>query len=79
MKINGEDHTFTSNDFNLFCKHYGIKENPKLCYAHRIYSQPQYTYSTQAIEFIVEEIKKDPENIIQNLKKNKLTPGAKEF
>lgn len=32
--------------------------------------------------YIVDEIKKDPENIIQNLKskkKNKLTPGAKEF
>lgn len=45
-------------------------------------SQPQYSYSLQTIDFIVEEIKKDPENIIQNLKnhkKNKSTPGAKEF
>lgn len=38
----------------------------------------------QAIEFILDETKKDPENILDNLKerlktKNKLTPGAKEF
>lgn len=74
-------HKFTSNDFNLFCKYYGIKENSKLCYAYKVYSQPQYSYSLQTIDFIVDEIKKDPENIILNLKKqkNKSTPGAKEF
>lgn len=48
-----------------------------------MFSQPQYSYSLQTIDFIVDEIKKDSENIIQNLKekmkKNKLTPGAKEF
>ncbi|MBQ8189821.1 MAG: hypothetical protein IJZ44_08595 [Lachnospiraceae bacterium] len=27
-----------------------------------------YGYSIQTIDFIVEEIKKDPENIIQNLR-----------
>lgn len=35
------------------------------------------------MDFIVDEIEKDPENIIQNLEgkneKNKSTPGAKEF
>lgn len=33
-----------------------------------MFSQPQYSYSLQTIDFIIEEIKKDPENIIQNLK-----------
>ena len=35
----------------------------------------------QAIELIVGEVLKDPENIVENLKKekNKLTPEAKEF
>lgn len=68
--------------FRLFCDYYSIKENTKLCYISRMFSQPQYSYSLQTIDFIVEEIKKDPENIIQNLKnhkKNKSTPGAKEF
>lgn len=73
---------FNMYHFNLFCKHYGIKENNKLCFVSRMFSQPQYSYSLQTIDFIVDEIKKDPENIIQNLKKaqkNKSTPGAKEF
>ena len=40
-------------------------------------------YTQVVNKLIVDEIKKDPENIIQNLKeriqKNKSTPGAKEF
>ncbi|MBO5692128.1 MAG: hypothetical protein J6R96_09760, partial [Spirochaetaceae bacterium] len=43
----------------------------RLCYIHKQYSQPTYSYSMQAIEFIVNEIKKDPINIIENLKKTK--------
>lgn len=74
---------FNMFHFNLFCKYYEIKSNPKLCYTIKTFSQPQYSYSLQTIDFIVNEIKKDPENIIKNLKdkiqKNKSTPGAKEF
>lgn len=74
---------FNMYHFNLFCKHYEIKGNDKLCFVSRMFSQPQYSYSLQTIDFIVDEIKKDPEHIIQNLKerlqKNKSTPGAKEF
>lgn len=79
----GEEKEFNRYHFNLLCKYYNIKDNPKWCYLHTQFANPNYTYSIQAIEFIVEEIKKDPENIIGNikerLKKNKLTPGAKEF
>lgn len=74
---------FNMYHFNLFCKYYDIKNNKKLCYISKMFSQPQYSYSLQTIDFIVDEIKKDPDNIIQNLKKkvqkNKSTPGAKEF
>ena len=77
------DIDFNKYHFDLFNKYFGIKENFRMCYINKMYSQPQYNYSQQAIDFIVEEIKKDPENIIQNLKeklqKNKSTPGAKEF
>lgn len=77
------DIKFNRYHFNLFCKYYDIKGNGKLCYTSKMFSQPQYSYSLQTIDFIVEEIRKDPENIIQNLKdkmqKNKSTPGAKEF
>lgn len=57
--------------FGLFTKVYGIKENEKYCYIHRQYAQPSYTYSVQAIDLIVEEIVKDPQNIVENLKKAK--------
>ena len=38
--------------FNLFNVVYVLKENPKFCYVHKQYSQPSYTYSMQAVEFI---------------------------
>lgn len=59
---------FNRYHFNLFSSYYNIKENPKMCYVHRNNKEPTYSYSQQAIDFIVEEIKKDPEHIIQNLK-----------
>lgn len=62
------DGFLNSFGFNLFCKYYSLKENEKYCYVYKAHSQPSYTYSIQAIDFIVEEIKKDPENIIQTLK-----------
>lgn len=72
---------FNRSSFINFCKYYNLKENENYCFIYKAYSNPQYTYSIQTIDFIVEEIKKDPENILQNLKKakNKSTPGAKEF
>lgn len=68
MLVNGESQEFNASHFNLFCKHFGLKNNTKLCYTYTVTSQPQYSYSMLAIDFIVEEIKKDPEHIIQNLK-----------
>lgn len=66
LMYNNEPKDFNSYHFDLFCKYYSIKENPKLCYQHQL--THTYGYSIQTIDFIVEEIKKDPENIIQNLK-----------
>lgn len=62
----GDEKEFNSYHFNLFCKYYNIKGNPKLCYQHQL--THTYGYSIQTIDFIVEEIKKDPDNIIQNLR-----------
>lgn len=77
---------FTQYTFQLFVSYYGLKSNEQFCYAYKTSSTPLYSYSQQAIDLIVDEIKKDPENIIQNLKeqilkrnKEKITPGAKEF
>lgn len=65
----GNSAKFTSFHFTNFCKHFGLKENDKYCYVHRQFTTPQYSYSQQAIDFIVEELKKDPDNILDNIKK----------
>lgn len=59
---------FNKYHFNLFSNYYGIKSEPKFCYAYKIHATPTYSYSIQAIDFIVDEIKKDPEHIVQSLK-----------
>ena len=69
MLYNGAPTDFNSYHFNLFTKYYHLKEDSRYCYPHKQYEKPTYTYSIQAIDFIVGEIKKDPEHIIQNLKK----------
>jgi hypothetical protein len=71
LQASGIEFTMNQYIFDLFNKAYGIKENEKYCYVHRQYAQPSYTYSMQAIDLIVGEIQKDPENIVANLKKAK--------
>ena len=60
--------TFNQYHFHLFANYYDIKSNPKFCYINTINETPSYSYSIQAIDFIVDEFKKDPKNIIQTLK-----------
>lgn len=66
----GISFTFNQYHFQLFANYYDIKKNPKFCYVNTIPEIPIYSYLIQAIDFIVEEIRKDPEHIIQNLKEN---------
>lgn len=60
--------SFNNYHFNLFAKFYNLQENDLFCYVHQIGKYRQKTYSSRTIDFIVDEIKKDPENIIKNLK-----------
>ena len=60
--------SFNTFHFDLFCKYFRIKDNQVWCYVYKPYTQPNYTYSMQAIEFITEEIRKAPENILDNIK-----------
>lgn len=69
LYYNGNITRFTSFHFTNFCKYFGIKENERFCYVHRQFSTPQYSYSLQTVEFIFEELRKDPENILNNIKK----------
>ncbi len=53
-----------------FCNYYNIKSNEKWCFVVKQFSDLKYAYSMQAVEFIVEEIKKDPDNILNNIRKS---------
>ncbi|MDU5742856.1 MAG: DUF3644 domain-containing protein [Finegoldia magna] len=59
---------FTAYVLTQFINFYNIKENDKYCYKHKIGNNNSYTYSQQFIEFIVDEISKDPLNIVESLK-----------
>lgn len=78
--FNGDKTTFNQYHFRLFVNYFGLKENEKMCFVYQVSSQPQYSYSQQAIDFIFDEIKKAPATIIGNLKEKvkKSTPGAKD-
>lgn len=69
LKYNGNETQFNSFHFNNFCKHFGLKNNSVYCYAHKQYTNPQYSYSQKAIDFIITELKKDSEHILDNIKK----------
>ena len=71
----GIDLKFNQYHFKLFCNYFNIKSNPKFCFINKIEAYPTYSYSLGAIDFIVNEIKKDPNNIISNLKE-KLKKGS---
>lgn len=86
LKHKGEPKTFTTADRDLFIKFYDMKNKPEFSYRHEIGQSAhshQYTYSTKAIDFIVQTISEKPDGIIEELKKAlqkgaKSTPGAKD-
>lgn len=69
LLFNGAEVEMNMYHFNHFTKYFGMKENEKLCFTYLISTQPQYSYSQQAIDFIFEEIKKAPGTILDDLKK----------
>ena len=69
LYYNGNIVKFSSFHFTNFCKYFNIKENERFCYIHKQFSQPQYSYSLQTVEFIIDELEKDPKHILDNIKK----------
>jgi len=78
LLYHGEAITFNRFHFSNVIKYFGIKDNEKHCWKYAVGNTTFYRYSLQALEFIVDQLKRDPEHILDNIK-NKLTPGAKEF
>jgi len=52
--------TFTTYCLNLFVQYYNMKTSQLYAFEHVVGNATQYTYSQQAAEFIVSEIKKSP-------------------
>lgn len=59
---------FTSYVLTQFINFYNIKDNKKYCYNHKVGKTITSTYSQSFIEFIVNEIKKDPKNFVESIK-----------
>lgn len=72
LMYNGNEVEMNMYHFRNFTSYFGLKENERMCFTYQISTQPQYSYSQQAIDFIYEEIKKAPSTILDDLKK-KLT------
>ncbi|HGF8060335.1 TPA: DUF3644 domain-containing protein [Enterococcus faecium] len=68
--LNGkkERKKFTTGDFQLFLNFYEMKSNDRYTYKHKIGKNCQYSYSRSTIDFIINEIRKNPNTIIKNLK-----------
>ncbi len=64
-------HGFNQFVLNLIIEFYDIKQDAKYAYEHVIGKQHHYTYSQQFVDFIVEEIEKNPKNFVDSLKKSK--------
>lgn len=62
------DKEFNKYHFGLFSSHFNFKNSERYCYVNRISENPTYSYSIQVIDLIVNEIKKNPDAIIQDLK-----------
>jgi len=60
---------FNKYVLGLFLDFYNIKNDSKFAYKHKIGNSYQYTYSDKLVDFIYNEIKKDPQNIVESLKK----------
>ena len=60
---------FTTHILNLIIDFYDVKDNNDLSFEHVIGNQHNYTYSQKFVDFIINEIKKDPDNFVQFLSK----------
>lgn len=70
LSVKGNPKSFTSNDWKLFMKFYGIKDDPSLTYRHEVSNTPSFSYSMKAVDMIVDMIKGSPDTIIDDLKSN---------
>jgi len=68
MMYNEKEAELNMYHFQNFTAYFGLKENVRMCFTYQISTQPQYSYSQQAIDFIYDEIRKAPSTILDTLK-----------
>ncbi len=64
----GPKNVFNNYHLDLFLKFYDMKSNPSFCYKYPVGTQQVFSYSEAALNFIFDEIKKNPQHIIEDLK-----------
>lgn len=62
---------FNSYVLGLVIDFYNIKGESKYAYKHKIGKNEQYTYSQQFVDFVFDEIKKNPDKFVASLRKGK--------
>lgn len=65
----GYKNGFNSYVLNLFIEFYDTKSDNKYSYKHSLGNSTSYTYSERLIDFIINEIKKNPDGFVESLKK----------
>ena len=65
----GYKNGFNSYVLNLFIEFYDIKNDNKYSYKHSLGNSISYTYSERLVDFIINEIKKNPDGFVESLKK----------
>ena len=68
-KYHGNEIAFNKFHFSNIVKYYGIKDIEKFCWKYAVGNTTFFRYSLQALEFIVDEVTKDPDHIFDNIKK----------
>lgn len=59
---------FNNHVLTMIINFYSIKSNPKFAYNHQIGNQTNTTYSEEFVNFILSEMKKNPEHFYESLK-----------
>lgn len=64
------DIRFNKYVFGLFVDYYELKGNERYHYSYSVGTTTFHSYSQQVVDLIINEIKKDPENIVDNIKES---------
>lgn len=69
LQYHGKNITFNKFHFSNLIKYYGIKDNDKLCWRYTVGNTVFFKYSQQTLDFLAEELMKDPEHLLDNIRK----------